>query len=220
VNLQQYADHRKALGLRGATHVSVLRAIKNGRLQSPAVERQGKGWEIDPALADEQWAQATDPAPRGTNASQGQGPRPKAATPGSQAPTAKQDHQPAKPRPSRPPVTDLADDDLDAEPDIDDDKVPNFHDERALHEREKRLIARMERKEKANALLPREELLQAQDAAINITRTVMLGVPSKAKQRIPHLTPDEVAVLLDLIREALQGLASFDVATQYPLKEL
>jgi phage terminase Nu1 subunit (DNA packaging protein) len=78
----------------------------------------------------------------------------------------------------------------------------------------------MERKEKANALLPREELLQAQDAAINITRTVMLGVPSKAKQRIPHLTPDEVAVLLDLIREALQGLASFDVATQYPLKEL
>jgi phage terminase Nu1 subunit (DNA packaging protein) len=69
-------------------------------------------------------------------------------------------------------------------------------------------------------LLPREELLQAQDAAINITRTVMLGVPSKAKQRIPHLTPDEVAVLLDLIREALQNLASFDVATQYPLKEL
>jgi phage terminase Nu1 subunit (DNA packaging protein) len=48
----------------------------------------------------------------------------------------------------------------------------------------------------------------------------MLGVPSKAKQRIPHLTPDEVAVLLDLIREALQNLASFDVATQYPLKEL
>jgi hypothetical protein len=135
-------------------------------------------------------------------------------------PTAKRAQQPAKPRPSRSPAPDLADDDLDAEPDIDDDKVPNFNDERALHEREKRLIARMERKEKANALLPREELLQAQDAAINITRTVMLGVPSKAKQRIPHLTPDEVAVLLDLIREALQGLASFDVATQYPLKEL
>jgi len=210
VNLQQYADHRKALGLRGATHVSVLRAIKNGRLQPPAVERQGKGWEIDPAFADEQWAQATDPAPRGSNASQEQKPRPKAATPASQAP----------PKISRPSAPDLTDDDLDAEPSIDDDKVPNFNNERALHEREKRLIARMERKEKANALLPREELLQAQDAAINITRTVMLGVPSKAKQRIPHLTPDEVAVLLDLIREALQGLASFDVATQYPLKEL
>jgi phage terminase Nu1 subunit (DNA packaging protein) len=135
-------------------------------------------------------------------------------------PTAKREQQATKARPSRPPAPDLADDDLDAKPDIDDEKVPNYSDERALHEREKRLIARMERKEKANALLPREELLQAQDAAINITRTVMLGVPSKAKQRIPHLTPDEVAVLLDLIREALQGLASFDVATQYPLREL
>jgi hypothetical protein len=122
-----------------------------------------------------------------------------------------------KPRPpSRPPVTDLADDDLDAEPDIDDDKVPNFNDERALHEREKRLIARMERKKEANKLLPREEVGQAWDAAVNITRTVMLGVPSKAKQRIPHLTPDEVAVLMDLIREALSGLAAGDVMELYP----
>jgi hypothetical protein len=223
VNLQQYADHRKTLGLRGATHVSVLRAIKNGRLQSPAVERQGKGWEIDPVLADQQWARATDPAPRGTNASQGQGRGPKAATPEGQQPTAKRAQQPAKPRPSpkanaktspgAPNPVDGLDDDPDTE-------EADFNKERALHEREKRLIARMDRKTKANMLLPREELLQAQDAAINITRTVMLGVPSKAKQRIPHLTPDEVAVLLDLIREALQNLASFDVATQYPLKEL
>ena len=51
----------------------------------------------------------------------------------------------------------------------------------------------MDRKAKANMLLPREEVGQAWDAAVNITRTVMLGVPSKAKQRIPHLTPDEVA---------------------------
>lgn len=206
MNLQQYADHRKALGLRGATHVSVLRAIKNGRLQSPAVERQGKGWEIDPALADEQWAQATDPAPRGTNATQDQRPRPKAATPATTKPH----------KPSRSPAPDLADDDLDAEPGIDDDKVPNFNDERALHEREKRLIARMERKKEANKLLPREDVGQAWDAAVNITRTVMLGVPSKAKQRIPHLTPDEVAVLMDLIREALSGLAAGDVMELYP----
>jgi hypothetical protein len=138
-------------------------------------------------------------------------------------PTAKRAQQPAKPRPSpkanaktSPGVADPIDG-LDDDPDTEE---ADFNKERALHEREKRLIARMDRKTKANTLLPREELLQAQDAAINITRTVMLGVPSKAKQRIPHLTPDEVAVLDDLIREALQNLASFDVATQYPLKVL
>ncbi len=210
MNLQQYADHRKAQGLRGATHVSVLRAIKAGRMQPPAVERQGSGWEIDPALADEQWAQATDPAPRGTNASQGQGPRPKAAAPGGQAPTAKQDQQPAKPRPSRPPAQSLADNFPEPE------EIPSYNDSRARSEFEKANILEMDRKAKANMLLPREEVGQAWDAAVNITRTVMLGVPSKAKQRIPHLTPDEVAVLMDLIREALSGLAAGDVMELYP----
>jgi len=211
VNLQQYADHRKALGLRGATHVSVLRAIKNGRLQSPAVERQGKGWEIDPVLADEQWARATDPAPRGTNASQDQGPRPKTATPEGQVPTAKRDQQPAKPSSSRPPALALADDNS-PEP----AEIPSYNDSRARSEFEKANILEMDRKAKANSLLPREEVGQAWDAAVNITRTVMLGVPSKAKQRIPHLTPDEVAVLMDLIREALSGLAAGDVMELYP----
>ena len=210
MNLQQYADHRKVLGLRGATHVSVIRAIKNGRLQSPAVERQGKGWEIDPALADEQWAQATDPAPRGTNASQGQKLSPKAAAPGGQAPTAKRAQQPAKPSSSRPPALALADDSPEPE------EIPSYNDSRARSEFEKANILEMDRKAKANTLLPREEVGQAWDAAVNITRTVMLGVPSKAKQRIPHLTPDEVAVLMDLIREALSGLAAGDVMEIYP----
>ncbi len=210
MNLQQYADHRKALGLRGATHVSVLRAIKNGRLQSPAVERQGKGWEIDPVLADEQWTQATDPAPRGTNASPGPWPGPKAATPGSQALTAKQNQPPAKARPSRPPAQALADDSPEPE------EIPSYNDSRARSEFEKANILEMDRKAKANTLLPREDVGQAWDAAVNITRTVLLGVPSKAKQRIPHLTPDEVAVLMDLIREALSGLAAGDVMELYP----
>jgi hypothetical protein len=210
VNLQQYADHCKAWGLRGATHVSVLRAIKNGRLQSPAAERQGKGWEIDPVLADQQWAQATDPAPRGTNASQGQKLSPKAATPGGQVPTAKQDQQPAKFRPSRAPAQPLADDSPEPE------EIPSYNDSRARSEFEKANILEMDRKAKANTLLPREDVGQAWDAAVNITRTVLLGVPSKAKQRIPHLTPDEVAVLMDLIREALSGLAAGDVMELYP----
>jgi len=204
VNLQQYADHRQALGLRGATHVSVLRAIKAGRLQSPAVERQGKGWEIDPTLADEQWAQATDPAPRGTNAGQDQKPTPKAATTKGHAPR----------RPSRPSVPALADDSPEHA------EIPSYNDSRARSEFEKANILEMDRKAKANMLLPREEVEQAWDAAVNITRTVMLGVPSKAKQRIPHLSPDEVALLMDLIREALGGLAAGDVMELYPEVEL
>ena len=200
MNLQQYADHRKNLGLRGATHVSVLRAIKNDRLRPPAVERQGKGWKIDPVLADEQWAQATDPTPRGTNANQAQEPRPKSATPASQAP----------PRTSRSPALALADEAQEPA------EIPSYNDSRARSEFEKANILEMDRKAKANSLLPREDVFQAWDAAVNITRPAMLGVPSKAKQRIPHLTPEEVEILMDLIREALNGLAAGDVMERYP----
>jgi hypothetical protein len=59
VNLQAYANHRKAHNLIGQTRVSVLRAINTGRLEEPAVRREGRGWVIDPALADEQWATRT-----------------------------------------------------------------------------------------------------------------------------------------------------------------
>ena len=62
MNLKQYGDHRKALGLRGASHVAVLNAIKDQRLTPPAVERSGRSWIINAELADEQWATRTDPS--------------------------------------------------------------------------------------------------------------------------------------------------------------
>jgi hypothetical protein len=65
MNLQAYANHRKALGLRGTSHVAVLNAINDGRLSDPAVRRDGRNWIINPELADEQWATRTDPSEKG-----------------------------------------------------------------------------------------------------------------------------------------------------------
>jgi phage terminase Nu1 subunit (DNA packaging protein) len=47
---------------------------------------------------------------------------------------------------------------------------------------------------------------------VNITRNRLLGVPSAAKQRIPHLELEEVELLTLLIREALEELAAGEVA--------
>lgn len=60
LSLQGYADHRKAHGLRGQSHVAVLHAINDGRLTEPAVMKVGKRWQIDPILADAQWAGNTE----------------------------------------------------------------------------------------------------------------------------------------------------------------
>lgn len=65
MNLQGYADHRKAKGLRGSTHVAVLNAINDGRISAPAVRRDGRRWIIDAALADQQWGDRTEPNAKG-----------------------------------------------------------------------------------------------------------------------------------------------------------
>jgi phage terminase Nu1 subunit (DNA packaging protein) len=86
--------------------------------------------------------------------------------------------------------------------------VPDYNDERALHEREKRMLAQLARQEKEGELLRREDVDQAWGRAVNLTRTKLLGVPSVAKQRIPHLDVEEVEILMGLIREALEELAT------------
>jgi hypothetical protein len=71
MNLQAYANHRKALGLRGTSHVAVINAYNDGRLSEPAVRREGRSWIINPELADEQWAARTDPSEYGGQAGGG-----------------------------------------------------------------------------------------------------------------------------------------------------
>jgi hypothetical protein len=63
MNLEAYAKHRKAQGLRGTSHVAVLKAIESGRLTEPAVRKVGARWQIDAPLADAQWAGNTNNMP-------------------------------------------------------------------------------------------------------------------------------------------------------------
>lgn len=55
-----YAAHRKLHGLQGGTQPAVTKALNQGRLTAPAAIKNEKGqWEIDPQLADVQWAETT-----------------------------------------------------------------------------------------------------------------------------------------------------------------
>ena len=89
---------------------------------------------------------------------------------------------------------------------------PDYAESRARSEFEKANLLELERKTKEGLLLPREDVERAQAIAVNISKTRLLGVPSTAKQRIPHLTLDEVEILTGLIREALEELAGWEVA--------
>jgi hypothetical protein len=95
--------------------------------------------------------------------------------------------------------------------DVSGEDVPNLNDERALHEREKRMLAELARQEKEGELLKREDVTQAWSQAVNLARVKLLGVPSTVKQRIPHLEVEEIEVITGLIREALEELSSGEV---------
>ena len=90
-------------------------------------------------------------------------------------------------------------------------ELPAYNDSRARSEFEKANLLELERKTKEGLLLRREDVELAWGQAVNITRTRLLGVPSTAKQRIPHLELEEVELLTALIREALDELAAGEV---------
>jgi phage terminase Nu1 subunit (DNA packaging protein) len=89
--------------------------------------------------------------------------------------------------------------------------LPAYNDSRARSEYEKANLLELQRKTQEGLLLRREDVELAWGGAVNITRTRLLGVPSTAKQRIPHLEIEEVELLTTLIREALDELAAGEV---------
>jgi len=91
------------------------------------------------------------------------------------------------------------------------EELPAYNDSRARSEYEKANLLELQRKTQEGLLLRREDVELAWGGAVNITRTRLLGVPSTAKQRIPHLEIEEVELLTTLIREALDELAAGDV---------
>ena len=89
--------------------------------------------------------------------------------------------------------------------------LPDYTVSRARTEFEKANLLELDRKTKEGLLLRREDVDQAWNQAVNLTRTKLLGVPSTVKQRIPHLELEEVELITALIREALEELASGEV---------
>jgi hypothetical protein len=60
---------------------------------------------------------------------------------------------------------------------------------------------------RSRELVPRREFLLAYAGLVTAAKTVFLGLPSRAKQRMPHLTVEDVAILDVLVREGLEHLA-------------
>ena len=162
----------------GVSRTAVYKAIKQGRLP---VVRTSDGKElIKSETLREDWF-------ANTMAKIGVGPKPPAGETAFPPARPKRDRSLTEPEPG--------------------DIVPDYNESRARTEYLKAELLELERKEKEGLLVRASEVQAKWVEVITISRTKVLGVASKAKQRIPDLSQDQIAILEDIVREALEELA-------------
>ena len=86
-------------------------------------------------------------------------------------------------------------------------EYPEYGESKARTEHLKAELLELERQEKEKSLVPVEEVNNTWQKIITNTRNKMLGVPSKAQQRLPDLDNSSVSCIDDIIREALEELS-------------
>ena len=86
--------------------------------------------------------------------------------------------------------------------------IPDYNESRARTEHLKAELLELERKEKERILVKAEEVEAKWVEIITMARTKILGIPTKAKQRIPDLDTDAISLLDDIVRETLEDLAA------------
>lgn len=87
------------------------------------------------------------------------------------------------------------------------ESIPDYDESRARTEHLKAELLELERQQKEGLLVKAEEVEHGWVEIITRARTKLLGIPTKAKQRIPDLDTDAIGVLDDIVREALEDLA-------------
>ena len=87
------------------------------------------------------------------------------------------------------------------------ESIPDYDESRARTEHLKAELLELDRQQKEGLLVKAEDIALEWSEIITRARTKLLGIPTKAKQRIPDLDTDAIGVLDDIVREALVDLA-------------
>lgn len=179
MSLRAYAKHRKV------SAEAVRKAIKTGRLRKSVVDVAGTPQIADIALADREWAANTDLSRAHDDVKE------KAARQGNvlvfQEP---QPHGGSLQRKVAPP------------PD------PSIAAASAQEKHWRAKKAELDYKRAAGELVNAHDISARLADLFTTCRTKLLGLPTKAKSQLPHLTLKDIAVLDTIVREGLEQLAT------------
>ena len=181
-----------AVAPRRCSRQNLEKLCERGALQGSPCILQAKPLRVDADLLVGEYL-----ARVGQNQSEAQQPTVKREAP--TTPAARAPLPPAAPPPRRAPA--------DPPPPLP-GEVPSFNDERALHEREKRLIAEMDRKVKAGQLAYIEDMEMAYNAVLLQLTTKAGSLHKQIKAAIPHLTHRELEKIERMISDIFESVAS------------
>ena len=86
--------------------------------------------------------------------------------------------------------------------------IPDYDESRARTEYLKAELLELDRQTKEGRLVPAADVESKWVEIVVQARTKLLGIPTKAKQRIPDLDVDAINTLDDIVRETLEELAA------------
>ena len=95
---------------------------------------------------------------------------------------------------------------------ITDESIPEYEESRARTEHLKAELLELDRQQKQGLLVPVAEVRLKWIEVITMARTKLMGLPTKAKQRIPELDVTAMDHLDEIVREALEDLAESQAA--------
>lgn len=175
------AEAARALGV---SNEAVYAAVKEGRLSS-VVAADGRV-KVNSETMREEWA-------RKSQRRIGVGPKPPG--PGTSAPPLRSREARMRSPNSSPRLSRTR------------ESIPDYDESRARTEHLKAELLELERQQKEGLLVPAAEVESRWVEIVTLARTKILGIPTKAKQRIPDLDTDAISLLEDIVRETLEDLS-------------
>lgn len=184
----------------GVTGEAVRKAIKTGKIPADCIEHNERGWPVivNETRAASSWSINRDPnqvrdkatmaagAKRGWAQRRGEDPPPEDDSDEPAAPSGTGVGQPLRAGGSLPSIT----------------------ESKAITEAYKARMAKLEFEKESGKLVNADQVRVGYVNQVTAARNRLLGVPSEAKQRMPHLTIEEIEILEDLIANALEETAN------------
>lgn len=179
------------------TGEAVRKAIKTGKIPAECVTHDEKGWPriIDPQRAAEAWGRNRSPTMVRDKAALAAGAKRGWAQRRGEDPPPEDEADEAAPPPAGGPPLRAG------------SNLPSITESKAITEAYKARMAKLEYEEKAGKLVNADQVKVKFVSMVTAAKTKLMGVPSKAKSRIPTLTVRDIEVLEDLIAEALEEVA-------------